>query len=123
MERTQRKAAARAIGKRVGSRIVAARQAKGWSRARLAREVEVSLTNLNLIERGDVSLTLATLAVIARGLGCSPVDLLGDEPPPKRPAAGKRVFEQVVDRLSRARDDRYLKAVVRMLDALDEVMK
>lgn len=120
MDRTVRKAASRSIGKRVGARIKAARQAKGWSRARLAREVDLSLTNLNLLERGDVSMTLATLGVIARGLGCSPADLLGVEPQPKRPGAGKRVFEQLVERLSR-KEEQYLRGVVKLLDCLDEV--
>lgn len=53
------------------------RQAKGWSKMRLAGVAGVSLDQVNAIERGDVaSMTVAKLARIAAALDCRPIDIV-----------------------------------------------
>lgn len=111
-----------AIAKRVGARIEQLRDARGVSRARLAREAKISLTNLLLIERGEVAATIATLAAVAKVLHVPLAQIVGDDPLPPAPAANKKTFARLVDRL-REKDDDYLRAASKLLDALDAITK
>ncbi|MEI7994032.1 MAG: helix-turn-helix transcriptional regulator [Methylococcaceae bacterium] len=53
---------------------------KGWSMNQLAHHSGITQAQISRIMSGKSSnLTLATLRAFARALGCSVVDLLGDE--------------------------------------------
>lgn len=120
MDRARKRAVTKKVGKRIGERIASLRRSRGISRARLAREADVSLTNLLLIERGQVAATITTLAELARVLRATLVDLLGEEPLPAAKGAGQKTFSRLVDRLS-TKSERYLTATTKLLDALDAV--
>ena len=53
------------------------RERQGWSQAELARRAGLHNSVVNRAERGESSLTLATLAKLARALRVPPRELLG----------------------------------------------
>lgn len=48
--------------------LVAAREAKGWSRFRLAAEMHINLSHLGRLERGEVSPRMGTIRRAAEAL-------------------------------------------------------
>lgn len=63
--------------------LIAAREAKGWSRFRLAAEMKMNLTHLGNLEKGKVSPRIGTVQKAATALGV-PLDTLiveGVSPP------------------------------------------
>lgn len=75
----------RSFGVRLGARIRAKRTAKGWSQAQLAEAVGVGANYVGILERGVKLPTLDTLIKLAKALGCSPAELLGDTRAAKDP--------------------------------------
>jgi transcriptional regulator with XRE-family HTH domain len=65
-----------------GRRIVRLREAKGWSRAELARRVGVTRERLGHWERGVSTLPLENLIALRRELGVSVDELVAGEPAP-----------------------------------------
>jgi transcriptional regulator with XRE-family HTH domain len=62
-----------------GSRVAELRINAGKTQAELSREAGVSLMHLSAIERGVAdNPKLATLTALARALGCTIADLLGE---------------------------------------------
>ena len=68
----------RSFGARLGARIRARREAKGWTQAHLAEKVGVGPNYIGILERGQKLPTLDTLVRLAKALGCSPAELLDD---------------------------------------------
>lgn len=52
-----------------GARCRELRQAKGWSQELFADNCEIHRSHMGEIERGEVDVSLTTLAKIAKGLG------------------------------------------------------
>ena len=71
-------ARSRSFGARLGARIRARRNAKGWSQATLAETVGVGANYVGVLERGAKLPTIETLVAVAAALGCSPAVLLDD---------------------------------------------
>ncbi|HYK05849.1 MAG TPA: helix-turn-helix transcriptional regulator [Thermoanaerobaculia bacterium] len=74
------------IGRRLGAIIVRLRQAKGWTRATLARRAGISDTYIRLLELGDNVPTITVLVELASVLGVSPADLVREVTEPEPPA-------------------------------------
>ena len=58
--------------------LIAAREAKGWSRFRLAAEMNTNLTHLGNLEKGKVSPRIGTIQKAAAALGVPLNTLLVD---------------------------------------------
>ncbi len=68
------------LRRRVAKRIRAARLARGWSQARLAEEVDVSVESISRYETVKLALSLELLVRMARVLEVPVEMLLGEEP-------------------------------------------
>ena len=73
--------ARRSFGARLGARLRAQREALGWTQATLAEKAGVSPNYIGVLERGLKLPTLDTLVLLAKALGMSPAELLGDVRP------------------------------------------
>jgi len=62
--------------KQVGERIRAGRLARGWSQAKLAEKVDLSLPHLGAIERGKSQIMISTLKKISEALNVSTDSLI-----------------------------------------------
>jgi transcriptional regulator with XRE-family HTH domain len=60
----------------IGERIETLRKAKGWTQADFAKRLNVAMSTVAKMERGEYNLTVRFLADITRGLGVSCRDLL-----------------------------------------------
>lgn len=108
----------------IGERVRTLRDARAVSRRGLAQQSGVALTALVLLERGEAEPgrqpRLSTLQRVARALDVRVADLLDEEPPPPRPDAATTLFYRLVEHLrERQRDQRYLRAVERLIHAAD----
>ena len=68
----------RGFGTRLGSRLKAARLARGLTQEQLAHDVKATPNYLSAIERGQKLPTLDMLFRLAKALGQPPGQLLGD---------------------------------------------
>ncbi|MDX2087880.1 MAG: helix-turn-helix transcriptional regulator [Kofleriaceae bacterium] len=59
------------LGRRIGGAIARARREFGWTQARLAEELEISVVHAGLLERGQRLPSLPTLILMAEVLGLS----------------------------------------------------
>lgn len=66
---------------RLGARLRAQREARGYTQAALAAKVGVSPNYFGVLERGKKLPTLDTLVLIAKALDVNPAELLGDARP------------------------------------------
>lgn len=64
----------------IGRRVRAARHARGWSQARLAKESGINPATLRTYEAGDREMPLRVIPRIAAGLGLPVLVLLGAAP-------------------------------------------
>lgn len=71
----------RSFGTRLGARLRAQREARGYTQARLAEKVGVTPNYLGVIERGLKLPTLDKLVLFAKALEINPAELLGDVRP------------------------------------------
>lgn len=71
----------RSFGARLGARLRAQREARGYTQAKLAEKIGVSPNYFGVLERGLKLPTLDTLIQLARALDVSPAELLGDVRP------------------------------------------
>ena len=80
------------LQKQVGARIKELREAKGITQESLADLCNLHRTYIGLIERGQRSLSLATVEVIAGSLGVPVVELFtgAGQPPPPRSRSKKK---------------------------------
>ena len=91
---TKQKPGKMQLDKRVGGNIRTERERRGISRERLAEMLDLTVSHLGLIERGERGATALTLEKLSQILGVS-VDALirkpdeQDCPPEENPAAGK----------------------------------
>ncbi len=69
----------KSFSSRLGARLRARRQARGWSQAKLAESVGVTPNYVGILERGEKLPTLDTLVALSRALDVSPADLLDDD--------------------------------------------
>ena len=69
---------AKSFGARFGARLRARRRAAGLSQAELAEAVDLTANYISLLERGQKLPTLDTLVRLARSVGGTPAELLGD---------------------------------------------
>lgn len=58
----------------IGRRIAELRMAKGWSQAKLAEALDISLQGVQRMEQGRANFTVQTLVNVAAKLGCSARD-------------------------------------------------
>ena len=56
------------------SRLTALREARGWTKYRLAKESGLTESALGKLEEGDRVPTWETVQALARALGCTPND-------------------------------------------------
>jgi transcriptional regulator with XRE-family HTH domain len=70
----------------VGTRIRSLRKAKGWTQEELGGRANLDFTTVGSAERGDSSLSLASLDLVATALGVELADLV-------RPATSRRGTE------------------------------
>src|SRR5215210_275965 len=66
----------------VGQEIKRLREERGWSRAKLAVEADMSVSGVSMIENGQRNLTTTTLAKLARALAVEVADLFPKEQAP-----------------------------------------
>lgn len=90
------------------------------TQAALARAAGISQGALARIEVGDRSPTAGTLAVLAAALGVRLPDLFVDAPARANPAKSEKAWFRVCARL-RDRDEPFLRAVERVIQALEDV--
>lgn len=64
------------LQKKIGQRIIALREAKGWSQSDLARSCNKDRQAIEIIENGKVNPTIFSLFEISRALEVSLSDLL-----------------------------------------------
>jgi len=69
---------AKSFGARFGARLSARRRAAGLSQAELAEAVDLTSNYVSLLERGQKLPTLDTLVRLAKKVGATPGELLGD---------------------------------------------
>jgi XRE family aerobic/anaerobic benzoate catabolism transcriptional regulator len=72
---------------RVGGRVRAEREHRGWSRRELSRHCGVSERFLAQLESGEGNISLVRFAEVASALGTTPAALLADADPAQRPIA------------------------------------
>lgn len=106
------------IEQRVAARVRAAREERGLSQQSLARRAGTSRSQVAAVERGERAPTIATLEAFSEALGIELSELVKDGRSP-RPARNDTV-DRIAARL-RGRDSTYLRAVERLLDAIDRV--
>ena len=78
--------------------LIAAREAKGWSRFRLAAEMKMNLTHLGNLEKGKVSPRISTVQKAAAVLGV-PLNMLiveGVSPPTDDTSWLRNLIREVV---------------------------
>jgi transcriptional regulator with XRE-family HTH domain len=68
----------RSFSARLGARLRAQREARGYTQATLAEKVGVSPNYFGVLERGLKLPTLDTLILLAKALEVSPAELIGD---------------------------------------------
>ena len=73
--------------KELGQRIRAERVLKGLTQEELAERADLHPTYIGQVERGEKSLTIASLEKIVEGLGISFSDLFENLQPPTKPAS------------------------------------
>ena len=71
----------RSFGARLGARLRAQREARGYTQATLAEKIGVSPNYFGVLERGLKLPTLDTLVLLAKVLEMSPAELLVDVRP------------------------------------------
>ena len=69
---------AKSFGARLGARLRARREAKGLSQAALAELTGLTTNYISVLERGQKLPTLDTLMKLAKKVGATPGELLGD---------------------------------------------
>src|SRR5687768_7672118 len=72
---------------RVGGRVRAEREHRGWSRRELSNQCGVSERFLAQLESGEGNISLVRFAQVATALGTTPAALLADADPAARPIA------------------------------------
>jgi transcriptional regulator with XRE-family HTH domain len=73
--------AGKSFGTRLGARLRARREALGMSQAKLGEKAGISANYVGVLERGQKLPTLDTLVALAKALGVSTSDLLGEARP------------------------------------------
>lgn len=68
------------IAHRIGKRVRVLRQVAGWSLVDLAKRAKMLPPNVSRVEAGKHIPALETLVRLARALGVSVADLVGDNP-------------------------------------------
>lgn len=66
------------LADRIGSALRAARTARRWSQATLAERIDVSVTYVGMLERGEKLASLPLLVQVAQVLGVGVARLLGE---------------------------------------------
>ncbi len=94
----------RTVTRRFGSRLRRLRQSQGLTQERLAERAGVSPDSVRRIETGRTNPSLVFLSDLARGLGVTVAELVGDGPSPSTQAAdgSGRILEREI-RLALAR--------------------
>lgn len=108
-----------AMSQAAGSRLRSLREASGLSLRELARQIGEQPTNLSYWERTGNLPRADLILPIARALGVTPEEILGQDKPARAAApSGKvrTVFEQVL-KLPRRRQDKIVEVVEALLKA------
>jgi transcriptional regulator with XRE-family HTH domain len=63
---------------KVGAKIKAIREMRGWTVRDLGKRVDLSFATISNIENGKQQLTLCDVELYAKALGTSPLDLMRD---------------------------------------------
>ena len=67
------------LGKRVAKNVKALRLGRGLSQQELANKTGLTVRYISRLENSAQNLTLEVIEKLAKGLGCSPADLIGNE--------------------------------------------
>lgn len=119
-----RRRSRRPLAEVLGERIRAERERQALTRVALAQRSGIALTALNLYEQGRVGPQLGTLEALAAALGVPASKLLEEDEAPRQQVTGTKTFFRIVERLRRHEADQaYLRAVERLLQALDEAVE
>jgi len=108
-----------AMSKAAGSRLRSLREASGLSLRELARQIGEESSNVSFWERTGTLPRSNVLVPIAKALGVTVEELLGQERPKRAPAPGgkvRSVFEQV-QKLPRRQQDKIVEVVEALLKA------
>lgn len=82
--------------KELGQRIRAERTARKMTQEELAERADLHPTYIGQVERGEKSLTIASLEKIVEGLGISFSDLFENLQPPTKPASyAMRCYDKI----------------------------
>lgn len=104
----------------MGRRIRALRDERALTQAELARRSGLSQSNIVRIEAAERSPTLGSLAKVAQGLGVSLADLMADATIDVKPAKAEKAWYRLCSTL-RDRDERFLRAVERVVRAMESL--
>jgi transcriptional regulator with XRE-family HTH domain len=87
--------------KTLGARIAALRKESGITQVQLAEQLDVSQQTVTAYEVGRRRMPLSSLPVIARYLGVSVEELLGDDAAASKKRGPTPLLQQKIERLSR----------------------
>jgi transcriptional regulator with XRE-family HTH domain len=109
----------------IGARLREIRKRAGWTQEGLAEKIEVSPNNISHYERGKKSLTIATLASIARALNVRLAELVDVEAPVPEAGAPPEQVEELKELFCRldGRDQKVVLAIVREFEQQREAPK
>ncbi len=98
----------------VGKVIRAKRKAQGLTLEQLSETSGLHEKYIGGVERGEINLTLANLAQIAKGLKCN----IGDLFPKGKTSEEREILASIVALLEK-QDVRFLRTLLKMFSALD----
>lgn len=106
----------RSFFQELGARIATLRKERGLTQVQLAEILGVSQQTVTSFEKGRRRVPVSQLPVLARALGLSVEELLGEQKPPRRPGPAPKLIRQMeqISQLPKAKQ----RFVMQMLDAV-----
>ncbi len=100
----------------LGARIAELRKAQNVTQVQLAQSLDISQQTMNAYEMGHRRVPVSALPTLARTLGVSLEDLIGEKPTPTKRGPAPQI-QQKIERLTRLPKAQQ-KLVLRMLDGV-----
>jgi len=100
----------------LGQRVAAARKASGITQVQLAETLGIAQQTLAHYELGRLRIAVAMLPPLAKALGVTVEELMGEETPPAKRGPAPKLLQQIerIQRLPRAQQ----RLVLQMLDGV-----